>query len=58
MENQFIIYDFGDAGVDIVHAGDPFQLVGGFQVLGDAFGGGELFYEAVVEVGGLAVYFF
>ena len=29
-KDQFIVYDFCYTGVDIIHAGNPFHLVGGF----------------------------
>ena len=30
LKNQFSVYNLGDTGVNVVHAGDPFHLVGGF----------------------------
>lgn len=41
--------------MNVVHADDPFQLIGGFEVFGDAVGIGELLAEAVAHFIGLMV---
>lgn len=40
--NHFSDDDLLCAGADAVHTLEPFHLIGGFQTLGDAFGGGHL----------------
>ena len=41
-KNQLIMYDFFRSIADIVHAPDPFHLIGGLELLSDALALGQL----------------
>ncbi len=45
--DEFLADDFGDAGADIIHLGDPSHLVASFEGFGDTLPVGQFFDQAV-----------
>ena len=54
--NQFVQDNFFGPRLDVIHGANPGHLVGGLELLGDAFGFGHLDGQALHHFIGLAVY--